>query len=67
MNENELFNALENRKVNLLIAGIMIPPHNEGNFIFSLPYLPVRAVFIVPAQSKLKQETELQGKSGSRK
>ncbi|AUH73004.1 arginine-binding periplasmic protein [Legionella sainthelensi] len=62
MNENELFNALENRKVNLLIAGIMIPPHNEGNFIFSLPYLPVRAVFIVPAQSKLKQETELQGK-----
>ncbi|KTD59559.1 arginine-binding periplasmic protein [Legionella santicrucis] len=28
MEETELFKALENRKVNLVIAGIMIPPHS---------------------------------------
>ncbi|ARB91204.1 transporter substrate-binding domain-containing protein [Legionella longbeachae] len=62
MKDSELFKALENRKVNLVMAGIMIPPHSQGNYIFSLPYLPVRAVFIVPAQSNLKQETDLNGK-----
>ncbi|KTC93924.1 transporter substrate-binding domain-containing protein [Legionella cincinnatiensis] len=62
MKDTELFKALENRKVNLVVAGIMIPPHSKGNFIFSLPYLSVRAVFIVPNQSSLQQEEDLHGK-----
>ncbi|KTD10983.1 arginine-binding periplasmic protein [Legionella gratiana] len=62
MNEKELFPALQNQKVNLIIAGIMISPQREANYLFSLPYLRSRGVFIVPKQSNLKQITDLNGK-----
>lgn len=63
MKDKELFQALQDRKIDLVMSGITISPQLAKNYLFSLPYLRSRAVFIVPQQSTLKKIADLNGKT----
>ena len=53
-------------KVDLVIAGIIAPPANTpdaANFVFSMPYLPSSAQFLVTADSKIQTIQEIRNKN----
>ena len=63
MNENQLYQALKNGKVDLAIAGISISDVRKVDYIFSLPYLLSKWQFLTLKESAIKSTSDLRGKT----
>ncbi len=58
----QLFPALEEGQVNIVIAGIFISGERKNKYLFSLPYLVSNAQILVTKNSTMLAVTELAGK-----
>ncbi len=59
---NNLFTALQAGKIDAAMAGIIITPGRQEEFLFSLPYLESNAQFMTLAQSPLHTPDEIRNK-----
>jgi len=59
---NNLFTDIAAHKIDLAIAGIIITPHRQQQFIFSLPYLESSAQFMVRQQSSITTPNNIANK-----
>ena len=59
---DELFVALEQDKVDLVISSIIISAYREDEFLFSLPYLESNAQFLTYSNSPISSFKDLSGK-----
>ncbi|WP_082642849.1 transporter substrate-binding domain-containing protein [Legionella spiritensis] len=62
MKVNKLFPALAAGKIDFAIGGLIITPERQKAFLFSQPYLPSYAYFLVLVNSHVKKITDLDGK-----
>ncbi|MDI9818723.1 MULTISPECIES: transporter substrate-binding domain-containing protein [unclassified Legionella] len=61
MKYTSLFSALEEKKIDFAIGGIVIPDKQQA-FLFSLPYLVCQGSFILPKKNPAAKVIDLQGK-----
>ncbi|HFD2332997.1 TPA: transporter substrate-binding domain-containing protein, partial [Legionella pneumophila] len=59
---DDLFPALKNRKVDLVIASMIITDERKKLFIFSLPYMESNSQYITTIHSKINTFDDLQDK-----
>ncbi|HAT8642497.1 TPA: transporter substrate-binding domain-containing protein [Legionella pneumophila] len=65
---DDLFPALKNREVDLVIASMIITDERKKHFIFSLPYMESNSQYITTVDSKINTFDDLHGqKIGVRK
>lgn len=58
---SQVFNALNEGKIDLLIGGITVPDDGLKNYIATMPYLVSRGQFLVLKSDKLKSINDLNG------
>lgn len=59
---HDLFGALQNRDVDLVISSMIITKEREKYFLFSLPYLESYSQYITSAHSSIENDDDLSGK-----
>ncbi|CEG57024.1 transporter substrate-binding domain-containing protein [Legionella fallonii] len=65
---DELFPVLEEKKVDLIIASIIVTSERKERFAFTLPYLESNAQYITNSNSSIDKLTDIHGKRvGARK
>lgn len=61
-NTKQLYQALENGQVDLVIAGVTISPARQKDHVFSLPYMLSKGQFLtLKDQSHINSEADLEG------
>lgn len=59
---DNIFNALKEKKIDLVISSIIITPNRQKEFLFSLPYLESNAQYLTANYSDINTLAELYGK-----
>ncbi|ARH01227.1 transporter substrate-binding domain-containing protein [Legionella micdadei] len=62
LQNDKIFPALDQNQVDFLIGGLIITPERKLLYLFSQPYLPSKAGFVVLSQSPVKTINDLQNK-----